>query len=277
VFLVEDVHLWLELWMFILNCAFLTFILDLRAQGDYLGRGGGGRAGTAQEYVANPRAMPGGNYGPSRVESELVAQYGGGRSGAGGAGGASAYAGGQQASVYGGIGGGRGLAGQIYGGQPAMGYGGVQLPPGRDYGAGRGAGGGFSAQRDGYARSDRPSIGSSRNDDRREQRPVFHVGDRHYDDNSRRRDPRERGRSNSSRVGVGSGRGGGLGGTGGAGGFEREERDRVRDRDRERREDDRKRDRSPGLRASHDRKMSPAGDREDRGRKESPRREPSYR
>ncbi len=107
-FLVEDVHLWLELWMFILNCAFLTFILDLRAQGDYLGRGGGGRAGTAQEYVANPRAMPGGNYGPSRVESELVAQYGGGRSGAGGA---SAYAGGQQASVYGGIGGGRGLAG----------------------------------------------------------------------------------------------------------------------------------------------------------------------
>ncbi|CAK9252121.1 unnamed protein product, partial [Sphagnum jensenii] len=210
----------------------------------------------------------------SRVESELVAQYGGGRSGAGGA---SAYAGSQQASVYGGIGGGRGLAGQIYGGQPAMGYGGVQLPPGRDYGAGRGAGGGFSAQRDGYARSDRPSIGSSRNDDRREQRPVFHVGDRHYDDSSRRRDPRERGRSNSSRVGVGSGRGGGLGGTGGAGGFEREERDRVRDRDRERREDDRKRDRSPGLRASHDRKMSPGGDREDRGRKESPRREPSYR
>jgi len=169
------------------------------------------------------------------------------------------------------------VTGQIYGGQPAMGYGGVQLPPGRDYGAGRGAGGGFSAQRDGYARSDRPSIGSSRNDDRREQRPVFHVGDRHYDDNSRRRDPRERGRSNSSRVGVGSGRGGGLGGTGGAGGFEREERDRVRDRDRERREDDRKRDRSPGLRASHDRKMSPAGDREDRGRKESPRRESSYR
>jgi hypothetical protein len=51
----------------------------------------------------------------------------------------------------------------------------------------------------------------------------------------------------------------------------------VRDRDRERREDDRKRDRSPGLRASHDRKMSPGGDREDRGRKESPRREPSYR
>jgi hypothetical protein len=94
--------------MFILNCAFLTFILDFRAQGDYLGRGGGGRAGTAQEYVANPRAMPGGNYGPSRVESELVAQYGGGRSGAGGA---SAYAGSQQASVYGGIGGGRGLAG----------------------------------------------------------------------------------------------------------------------------------------------------------------------
>lgn len=175
------------------------------------------------------------------------------------------------------------VTGQLFGGHstPAMGYGGVQLPPGRDYSAGRGTGGGgFSGQREGSyggGRSDRPSIGSSRNDDRRDQRPPFRSGggDRRHDDVNRRRDSgRDRGRS-SNRMGAGAGRG--PGGGSGPGPYEREDRERGRDRDRDRRDDDRKRDRSPGLRASHDRKTSPAGEREDRIRKESPRRESSYR
>lgn len=191
------------------------------------------------------------------------------------------------------------LAAQMYGGlgAPAMGYGGVQLPPGRDYSAGRGTGGGgFPVQREGSyggGRSDRPSIGSSRNDDRRDPRPPFRSGggDRRYDDANRRnsrdinsrdsisrdsisrdsRDGRDRGRSNT-RMPVSGGRGP----AGGGGPYDRDDRERGRDRDRDRRDDDRKRDRSPGIRSSHDRKMSPAGDRDDRIRKESPRRE-SYR
>lgn len=164
-----------------------------------------------------------------------------------------------------------------------MGYGGVQLPPGRDYSAGRGTGGGgFPVQREGSyggGRSDRPSIGSSRNDDRRDPPPPFRSGggDRRHDDvgrrNSRDSDSRDRGRSNNSRIPVSGGRGP----VGSVGSYDRDTRERGRDRDRDRRDDDRKRDRSPGVRASHDRKMSPAADRDDRSRKDSPRRETSYR
>lgn len=182
-------------------------------------------------------------------------------------------------------------AGQMYGGHsaPAMGYGGVQLPPGRDYSAGRGTGGGgFPVQREGSyggGRSDRPSIGSSRNDDRRDSLPPFRGGGdrsgggdrgRHDDVNRRNNrdgDSRDRGRSNNSRIPMGGGRGP----VGSVGSYDRDNRERGRDRDRDRRDDDRKRDRSPGVRAPHDRKLSPAADRDDRGRKESPRREASYR
>lgn len=187
-----------------------------------------------------------------------------------------------------------GLAGQIYGAHnvPAMGYGGVQLPPGRDYSAGRGTGGGgFPVQRESSysgGRPERPSIGSSRNDDRLDPRPPFRSGggDRRYDDANRRHsrdsmtrdsinrdsNSRDRGRSNNRMLVSG-----GRGSSGGGGPYDRDDRERGRDRDRDRKDDDRKRDRSPGQRASHDRKMSPSGDRDDRNRKESPRRGTSYR
>ncbi|XP_024390876.1 uncharacterized protein [Physcomitrium patens] len=271
-----------------------------RAQGDYLGRGTAVRTGGVQDYGGNARGMLGGNYGANRAEAELVAQYGGagGRSVAAdpriSAGGGAGYGSNQQASVYGGMSGGRGPGGgQMYGGHsaPAIGYGGVQLPPGRDYSAGRGTGGGgFPVQREGSyggGRSERPSIGSSRNDDRRDPRPPFRSGggDRRYEDVNRRNsrdnmprdsisrdsNSRDRGRS-TNRMQVSGGRGP----PGGGGLYDREDRERGRDRDRDRRDDDRKRDRSPGLRASYDRKMSPAGDRDDRSRKESPRRDTSY-
>uniref|UniRef100_A0A7I4AB36 EF-hand domain-containing protein n=1 Tax=Physcomitrium patens TaxID=3218 RepID=A0A7I4AB36_PHYPA len=272
-----------------------------RAQGDYLGRGTAVRTGGVQDYGGNARGMLGGNYGANRAEAELVAQYGGagGRSVAAdpriSAGGGAGYGSNQQASVYGGMSGGRGPGGgQMYGGHsaPAIGYGGVQLPPGRDYSAGRGTGGGgFPVQREGSyggGRSERPSIGSSRNDDRRDPRPPFRSGggDRRYEDVNRRNsrdnmprdsisrdsNSRDRGRS-TNRMQVSGGRGP----PGGGGLYDREDRERGRDRDRDRRDDDRKRDRSPGLRASYDRKMSPAGDRDDRSRKESPRRDTSYK
>nr|XP_024373654.1 uncharacterized protein LOC112281406 isoform X1 [Physcomitrium patens]PNR55140.1 hypothetical protein PHYPA_006034 [Physcomitrium patens] len=273
-----------------------------RAQGDYIGRGTAVRAGGAQDYGGNSRGMLGGNYGANRAEAELVAQYGGaggGRSAAAdprlSAGSGAGYVSNQQASVYGGMSGGRGPGGgQIYGAHnvPAMGYGGVQLPPGRDYSAGRGTGGGgFPVQRESSysgGRPERPSIGSSRNDDRLDPRPPFRSGggDRRYDDANRRHsrdsmtrdsinrdsNSRDRGRSNNRMLVSG-----GRGSSGGGGPYDRDDRERGRDRDRDRKDDDRKRDRSPGQRASHDRKMSPSGDRDDRNRKESPRRGTSYR
>lgn len=180
------------------------------------------------------------------------------------------------------------LTGQMYSGHtaPGMGYGGVQLPPGRDYNAGQGAGGGFPGHREvghgagrgtggGGSRSDRPSIGSSHNEDCRDHRPPFRGVDRHFDDNHRRQENRERGRSSSSnQVGIGGGRDGG-----GTGNNTREDRGRGRDRDRdrERRDDERKRDQSPGLWASHDHKMSPAGNRDNRSWKESPRHDSLHR
>ncbi|CAM6124426.1 unnamed protein product [Calypogeia fissa] len=226
-----------------------------RNQGDYLGgtRAGPARGGGSQDYGGQVRGLLGPSYGGSRSDADaglLVSQYGGAGGRSTGAVNSIGY-GAQQAAMYGALNAGRGLTGQMYAhSAPVIGYGGVQLPPGREYSAGRGTGGG------GYiacgSRSDRPSIGSSRFEDRRDDRPP----------------PRRDGGRDDRR--------------GGGGGRDRE-RDRMRNSNRERethrdrRDDLRKRERSP-LRPVRDHKDLMAGKRDDRGgRKESPRRDFPHR
>ncbi|BBN17937.1 hypothetical protein MPTK1_7g18160 [Marchantia polymorpha subsp. ruderalis] len=243
----------------LLNRGAASSVLDAggRNQAEYLAasRNVPARVTGAQEYGGQVRGLLGQTYGVNRSETDpglLVSQYGvaGGRS-TGNTGNSTGYgAQQQQAAMYGGLNAGRGIQGQMYPhNPPAVGYGGVQLPPGREYSAGRGTGGGGYIA--GGSRSDRPSIGSSRFEDRRDDRgPPRRDGLR--DD---RRGGRDRDRDRA--------RGG--------------NRDRERDRDRERREEQRKRERSP-VRPVRDHKEPPLSKRDDRSsRKESPRRDQPHR
>ncbi|KAL2613073.1 hypothetical protein R1flu_024765 [Riccia fluitans] len=243
----------------LLNRGAASSVLDAggRNQAEYLAasRNVPPRVAGVQEYGGQVRGLLGQTYGAGRSETDpglLVSQYGvaGGRS-TGTAGTNTGYgAQQQQAAMYGGLTAGRGIQGQMYPhNPPAVGYGGVQLPPGREYSAGRGTGGGGYIA--GGSRSDRPSIGSSRFEDRRDDRGTPRR-DGLRDD---RRGGRDRDRDRARGV----------------------NRDRERDRERERREEQRKRERSP-VRPVRDHKELPPSKREDRStRKESPRRDQPHR